>query len=171
MRPRRRASEGKGRLLHSAKTPCFPTVSAAGKETPTADETDGTSKCGERVMWTFTGNFKPLDSEVPKSELAAGTKPRGDPETRALAPEPATEINIRSVWSGAGTHTAQFSTARRRCPVAPASSPPPKTRSPGKNSRTQAFRARFPALTLAFCWGECPPAQGPPVYPWLAFLD
>ena len=47
MKPRRRASEGKGRLLHSPKTPCFPTVSAAGKETPTADETAGSSKCEE----------------------------------------------------------------------------------------------------------------------------
>lgn len=122
------------------------------------------------LMWTLTGNFKPLDSEVPKSEPATGMKPSGDQETRALAPELATEISNRSVWSGAGTHTAQFSMARRSCPVAPAPSPPPKTRSPGKNSRTQASQARFPVLTLAFCWGECPPTQGPPPYPWLGFL-
>ena len=41
---------------------------------------------------------------------------------------------------------------------------------PGKNSRTQYSWARFPVLTLTFCWGECPPAQGPPVYPWLGFF-
>lgn len=149
MKPRRQASEGKRRPFHSPKTPCFPRVSAAGKETSTADEIDGSSNCEECVMWMFTGNFKLLGSEVPWPP----GRNQEDQEIRALAPELATEINMRSVWSGAGTHTAQFSKARWSSPVAPAASPPPKTKSPRKEEQDPMFPGPFSCFNLDILLG------------------